>query len=255
MFYPKDTHDLTRMLAGDSTDRRFVYGEEKSGTCIDLLDVPELQVIRQNCCSLASLTIGCSADPVQVTQHPLIRHYYPVMAQACTQLLQARPGTRAVGVSIFAREPYLWAAMVALGCKALIMDPQRKIRSILLQDLFDENGTLQVAQNEVVTGFNLPRPRFTHCTCGCDDEVSLSIFVHIEDEGIAVARIVLTQPDRRPMQCVKAAQQLLGYEADEYPQDELIANVCAEAATWCSLPAERLAALTRQVWNGLDCVY
>ena len=254
--HPRDTHELTRILAHLPADSRFVYGTEKPGTNIDLCDAPELKVIRQNCCSLASLTIGCAANPAQVAAHPLIRHYYPAMAHACTQLLERDPQAIAVGASIFAREPDLWAAMLALDCKALIMDPDRNIRSIPMHTLFDSEGRPQLNQQEVVTGFNLPRPRFTHCACShavtADGDLHLAIFLHIEDEGIAIARIVLALPDRPPVFCLHTAQQLIGWEADEYPAAQLCDTLCRECAGFgIHLPTE----LILQVWNSLDCVF
>lgn len=251
MFQPRDTHELTRLLSQRTPDQVFVYGTEKSETSIDLTGVPDLRVIRQNCCSLASLTIGSAAEPAQVAAHPLIRHYYPAMGHACAQLLERQPSITAVGASVFDRQPDLWPVLLALDSKTLIMDDHRNIRSIPTAQLFDGAGILQIAANEVVTGFNLPRPRFTHCACGHEEDLYLAVFLHLEDEGIAIARIALAQPGKAPVRCPQTEALLLGCEPDEFPVEKLTESLASELCSWTDRDP---AALLHEVWTSLDCV-
>lgn len=125
---------------------------------ISLNNVPELQEVRLEG---NVLSIGAACTHTHTEEHPLVRQYFPALAQACGNVGSKQVRNRGtLGGSIGNASPAgdIYPVLLALDAQAVLMNSKGEFRRLPMAEVLLGIGKTALAEDEVITAFELPLP-------------------------------------------------------------------------------------------------
>ena len=229
-----------RPLAGGTDLIPQIKGREMAAprVVVDLKAIPGLDAITYD--ATKGLTIGATATVTAVERSPLVRQYYPMLANALTTMASPQVRNRAtITGNICSAVPSADSAPTLLAMEAILrLQNQKGERLVPITQFFTGPRQTVLANDELITEIRIPVP--PPKSCGVYLKLSprksmdlavvgVAAFLVREGETCKDVRIALGAVAPTPIREARAESALLGKKLT----DQSIAEAAGAASSEC----------------------
>ncbi len=224
---------------------------------ISLVNLAELGQIRQE---NGLVSLGATCTHTQVEGHPLVRQYFPALAQACGSVGSTQIRNRGtVGGNVGNASPAgdLYPVLLVLGARGVVLSGNQAVRRLPMEQLVLPQGALALEPDEAIIAFELPVPspgnlnafvklgERTHVTIA---KISLSASLTLHEGRMEQVRLALGAVARRAF-LSSSSSALEGKSLSKALLPELFDALSREVAA--SIPDRPSMPYKRQAVRGL----
>lgn len=245
---PKTLPELTEALGQMTEDSHLLAGctdflARRNGTCWDaevLVSLSAMECLRRIEEQNGMLSVGALCTHTQVEEDPLVRKYFPALAEACGNVGSKQVRNRGtVGGSVGNASPAgdIYPVLLVLNGQAEILDSKGSVRRVPAEQVIRGIGKTTLARDEAITAFLLPLP----------EAGTVSAFAKLgERPKVTIAKINLALSAKTENGCLKDVRIALGAVAEKaFLSDEAAAVL--EGRPLDDLPVQEFGEVLSQV--------